>query len=79
MFCTGGLDYKVFHNQDITLLAGKRVVEFNVTIVDDDLIELNETFCGRLCYSGNPRIIINDTKATAKVKILDCDSKFLCI
>ena len=79
MFCTGGLDYKVFHNQDITLLAGKRVVEFNVTIIDDGLIESNETFSGRLCYSGNPRIIINDTKDTANVTILDCDSKFPCI
>ena len=64
----------MFHNQDITLLAGKRVVEFNVTIVDDDLIELNETFCGRLCYSGNPRIIINDTKATAKAVPADVKS-----
>ena len=43
-------DYGDFDNTQVTLPAGETVVEFNVTIIDDNFIETSETFSGTYSY-----------------------------
>ena len=73
------MDYGDFDNTQITLTAGETVVEFNVTIIDDNFIETSETFSGMLSIvTGDSQVVIDSTADTATVTILDeADSKFL--
>ena len=71
-FDTGGVDYGDFDNTQITFTAGETVVEFNVTIIDDNFIETSETFSGMLSIdTGVSRVVIDSNADTATVIILD--------
>ena len=75
----GGIDYGDFDNTQVTLPAGETVVEFNITIIDDNFIETSEIFSGMLSIvTGISRVVIDSNADTATVTILDeADSKFL--
>ena len=79
IYCTGGVDYGNFDNTQITLPAGKTVVEINITVMDDDFIETSEAFSGMLSLvTGDVRVLIDSDANTATVTILDeADSMFL--
>ena len=48
------------------------MVEFNVTIIDDNFIETSETFSGMLSIvAGDDRVLIDSKTNTATVTILD--------
>ena len=68
----GGLDFIDFNNTQVTLPAGETVVEFNVTIIDDNFIETSETFSGMLSIvAGDSQVVIDSNADTAIVTILD--------
>ena len=75
------MDYGDFNNTQVTLPAGETVVEFNVTIIDDNFIETSETFSGILSIdTGVSRVVIDSNADTAAVTILDkADSMFLYV
>ena len=80
MYCTaGGVDYSDVDNTQVTLPAGEPVVDFNVTIIDDNFIETSETFSGMLSIVAcDSQVVIDSNADTATVTILDeADSKFL--
>ena len=66
------MDYGDFNNTQVTLPAGETVVEFNVTIIDDNFIETSETFSGILSIdTGVSRVVIDSNADTAVVIIQD--------
>ena len=72
IYSTGGVDYGDFNNTQVTLTAGETVIEFNVTIIDDNFIETSETFSGILSIvAGDDRVLIDSKTNTATVTILD--------
>ena len=74
---TGDEDYCGFDTIQLIIPQGEKTVNFNVTIKDDDLIELNETFSVHISnISGNSRVLIDNSTDTATVTIIDTDSMF---
>ena len=62
------------------LLKGQTMVKYNISIINDEIVESNETFNGSLSIiSANNRVFINNSADTATVTILDNDSMLLCV
>ena len=74
------MDYGGFNNALVTLSKNQTVVNYNISIINDEIIESNETFNGSLSiFSANNRVFINNSADTAIVTILDNDSVLLCV
>ena len=74
------MDYRGFNNTLIMLLKGQTMVKYNISIINDEIVESNETFNGSLSIiSANNRVFINNSADTATVTILDNDSMLLCV
>ena len=80
LICTGDIDYGGFNNALVTLSKNQTVVNYNISIINDEISESNETFNGSLSiFSANNRVLINNGADTAIVTILDNDSMLLCV
>ena len=72
----GGSDYTGF-NRNIAISANQQEFKFNVTIIDDNVPELVETFGLGLEVIGSPRVDRDSSVDNARVSINDVDSKCL--
>ena len=76
-FCfLGGSDYTGF-NRNVTISANQQEFKFNVTIIDDNVLELVEMFGLGLEVIGSPRVDVDSSVSDARVSINDVDSKCL--
>ena len=74
------MDYGGFNNALVTLSKNQTVVNYNISIINDEIIESNETFNGSLSiFSANNRVFINNSADIAIVTILDNDSMLFCV
>ena len=74
-FCfLGGSDYTGF-DMNITISANQQEFKFNVTIIDDNVLELFEVFGLDLEVIGSPRVVRDPSVDNAQVSINDVDSK----
>ena len=64
---------------NITFLAGRTKVVFNVTIVDDNVVETDENFTLTIDPSSLPSKILVGSPSQTRVTILDDDSKFYAV
>ena len=75
-FCfLGGSDYTGF-DMNITISANQQEFKFNVTIIDDNVLELFEVFGLDLEVIGSPRVVRDPSVDNAQVSINDVDSKY---
>jgi len=75
--CTaGGVDYNNSEPIKVTFSAGETTVSFNVSIIRDNTLELNETY--NLVVAIDPLInsSVNITTGTTTVTIIDDDRKW---
>ena len=77
---SAGVDY-VPLSMDLTFNSQVKRIDLNVTIIDDNIVELNEIFSGRLAVvtmgPNAPQSTLNP--ATAQISILDeVDSELMC-
>ena len=72
----GGSDYTGF-NMTMTISANQESFSFNVTIIDNNILELFEVFGLGLEVMGFPRIDVDGSIVNARVSINDVDSKCL--
>ena len=73
--CTDGTDF-IFVPLNITFLAGSTANVFNVTIKDDDLFEIDETFDLNMTLSSSTPL--STANRTTTVVIMDNDRKCYC-
>ena len=74
MFSTGGVDYNS-GPYDVTFPAGETNATFDVTLVNDNLLERNENFTLTINVNSLPRRVATNTIAQTTVTIIDDDSK----
>ena len=75
-----GEDYK-FLSVNLTFNSTVKIIDVNVTILDDDIVELKELFLGQLTMvtMGPNASDVQLTPQIAQISILDeMDSKLIC-
>ena len=72
----GGSDYTGF-DINIPISANQMEFKFNVTILDDNVLELVEDFGLGLQVIGSPRVDVDGSVVNARISITDVDSKCL--
>ena len=75
MFSTGSVDYNS-GPYNVIFPAGETNATFDVTIINDNLLERNENFTLIINVNSLPRKVTTNTIAQATVTIIDNDSKF---
>ena len=74
-FILGGTDYGPLEQYNITIPAGQTTSSFNVSIIDDDVLEGNEDFNLIILAESLPNNITLGDHNRSTVTIMDDDSK----
>ena len=74
----GGTDYSPRGPYNITIPAGQTTFSFDVSIIDDDVLEGNEDFNLIILAESLPNDIRLGDHNRSTVTIVDDDSKSLC-
>lgn len=75
VYSTAGTDYNS-GPYTVTFPAGVTGVAFNVSIINDNVLEKDESFILTIAVDSLPSKIANTTIAQASVTITDNDSKY---
>lgn len=78
MLIGGSVDYKS-GPYTVIFSTGMTIALLNITIVNDNILERNESFDLFIATDSLPSKIADVTIAQARVTIIDNDSKYLCI
>ena len=75
---TEGDDYE-FETFNITIPAGDTSASFNISIIDDDIFEINESFSVTIESSSLPhRLLVQSEDCMVIVTIFDDDGELFC-
>ena len=72
IFCVGGTDYIFQSSRTIVVPAEATDVSFSITVIDDHVLEANESFYLYI-NSAVPDNIVRDMPSQVKVIIIDDD------